>query len=146
MVPKLRSRHRIIWFLWALILPIGFVASVLVIPDTAPVAKIEDTEPDTYQSLATQKTDQFSISILQKGEGRYLHVTVLEALNKPSSYVFLKPETTASSGEGTIVGRIDSGKDHLFPIHEKLKDASAYQCTFKDIIHNETYLTLTISL
>lgn len=145
MIKPLRKRHRQVWMIAALLLPIGIILSWLVIPDQQPVKLLQDQSmPLLPVIIKTKKTDSYTISIRSNKENTkwQLEWVNKKALTVPSAVIyrlsFPLPHLDTTEFKipvnGNLIGRIEARGRYVFPL---TPDSSATRMNFVlyDFIH-----------
>lgn len=112
MVPELRKRHRLVWQVWALLLPIGFVSAILVLPKQMPVNQLPIArEMPLGNIVQSESTDALIVSLrAQAGlSNKQLEITLKKPLDMPSALVYWQDTFIGSLGaKGTQYFTLDS--------------------------------------
>lgn len=125
MVPELRQRHRLVWQLWAVLLPIGFVFAIVVLPKkVVQTALIENTIAPLPTISKSKETDWLIANIRSSGNARQqLEILLKKPLDVPATQVFWQ-NTFLGSLEAKGVQRflIDSAQAANPPFLLEIRD------------------------
>ena len=141
MIRPLRKRHQMIWLTWAVLLPAGFVAAILVKP-TFPVQMLQTTQVELPEGKVVKnaKTDHVSASLYQLIDGSYQIVLMLEEpLKSPVTTLYATAHAPDTLEGSQFVGKIDGKGMYLFPV-------SSDNCTgliLYDAVHQNIVQTLS---
>lgn len=132
MIKPLRTAHRRVWTLLALLLPAGILLAWLAIPNDVPVKLLKDEVTPLPVTVRTAETNNATV-VLRSNEQRT--AWQLEWRNKmvlqvPSAVIYYLRGNSRQQ-----VGRIEAGKDHLFAFSPPLADPSSLNLIVYDFIH-----------
>ena len=124
---KLQKRHRLIWVLLAILLPIGFVSAYLVIPSPT-------TQP--YKATVSEAVigEDNLASVHYNSTTSSLQVVLKKALTTPSTTLFLSNDETITNA--TLIGSLSSKKAYAFSLPKALSNT---HLLFYDGIKQEVY-------
>ncbi len=101
MVPELRKRHRQIWRLWAFLLPLGFILSVVVLPRKNYPDKLPATVAAAWPVAGPSKKSEALTATLRTkvGEpGKQLEIILHRPFRAPISRVYWNEQLVGSLG------------------------------------------------
>lgn len=139
MVPELRQRHRLVWLVWAALLPLGFVFAVLVLPKEAYQPRLVDHTPQALPLVEQSRESEWLAANLraQPGHsGKQLEIILKQPVAEPSASLFW---------QNTFIGNLGAKGVHRFaldsvlvanpPFHLKIENpinqTLVYQTTFE---------------
>lgn len=137
MIPSLRRRHRLIWILWAILLPLGFVLAIASIP--RPVYHPTDTQQaEAYpEVIVKQESESISASLREDQGLKQIELNLKKAYIAPSTYVYLSKESFESPDQAQLLGALTSPGTYRFNL-DSASSASEYgSITLFDPIHNQ---------
>lgn len=112
MVPELRKRHRLIWQVWALLLPIGFVLAILVLPKQVKIAQLPIANDMPFATIEeSESTEALKVNLrAQAGlPNKQLEIILTQPLDVPSARVYWQNTFLGSLGaKGTQYFILDS--------------------------------------
>lgn len=137
MVPELRERHRRVWRLAALVLPVGFVLAIIALPkqptqtqlynNTAlPLHKLEQTRETEWLLVRLFATDSLH---------KQLEITVKKPLNVPATQVFWQDR---------YLGSLSAKGVQRFPLDSALVAEMPYILEIKDPVNQNIFQTIII--
>lgn len=88
MTPQLRKAHRYIWFSLAVLLPLGWLASILAIPDEIWQQPVRPVQPAQMPRLVRSKSSgDFLLNLREDSAGmrRQVEIFVKKPLNNPNT-------------------------------------------------------------
>lgn len=140
MIKSLRKRHRQVWLVWAFLLPMGIFFSWLVIPDQMPVKLLQSERQELLPVVvSTANKDEYQVSIRRNSEGSQwqLQWQAKAILTNPSAVIYQIVDTMNDITWQQLVGRIESGKDHLFLLPDDSMSYKKVQFVLYDFIHEQ---------
>jgi hypothetical protein len=142
MIKGLRSRHRQIWMVWAILLPAGILLAWLAIPDQQPIRLLQSPVisplPEIVQSGSLP---DYSINLRSN---RTRSEWQLEWFNKkvlqvPSAVVYQVNNKNGSFNpvNAKLIGRIEAQGDYWFPVPMDSSINKPLNLVLYDFIHNK---------
>lgn len=140
---QLRKRHRIIWSLLALIVPMLLLMSWLLIPQLEPVKAINISHPESLPVLLkTIKRTQYEAEIRTNSKGDLqIEWWNKKALQVPSAVIYQIKENE----QQVLIGRIEARGTYRFPLHRD-STSKEYHLQLYDFIHEQVIDTINFSL
>jgi hypothetical protein len=139
MKPSLRSRHRQIWVILAILLPIGWFASVWSIPAPVRQQPVRPALPPPFaRILKTQTTTGFLFNLREDPAGtqKQIEVFILKPLETPGIQLYAKG---APNGHDQLLGALQTRGVYRFNLDSTL---TAPVFRLEDPIHNKTVSTV----
>lgn len=138
MTPELRQRHRRVWQLWAILLPIGFVSAILVLPQKVTQATlVENTATPLSKIIQTKETDWLTANIRSSdSDNKQLEIVLKKPLNVPSTQIFW---------QNTFLGNLGAKGTYRFPLDSLQTANPPYTLEIIDPIHKTIFQTLTFN-
>jgi hypothetical protein len=125
MIKPLRKRHRQVWALLAVLLPVGILLSWLFIPNPVPVKLVKPVSMELLPFIKyTTEKKEYKINIRANRENT---VWQLEWKNKlaltvPSAVIYRVKDNNTDITKAHLIGRIEARGDHVFQLeHDSLK-------------------------
>lgn len=137
MVPELRKRHRMIWMLWAVLLPIGFVLAIRSLPQKGYSPELTGIPMGKAPKTVASARDGNVLAALHAGpDGRVkqLELRLLEPLaSGPAALYWQK----------AYLGRLGSKGTYRFVLDSTMTSASPFQLEIRDPIRNKPLHQIT---
>ncbi len=112
MVPELRKRHRMVWQVWAFLLPVGFVLAILVLPKKGWQPNLIENTPIALPNLEQTQENEWLVASIRTQPAlsdKQLEIKLKKPLNIPSAQVFWQNAFLGSLGaKGTQRFGLDS--------------------------------------
>lgn len=134
MIQSLRKQHRYIWFLWGLIIPLGFILVLFNIPNPQPGSLI--LKPEIVPAAWTTVVESGKISILKtkSDQGKAdIKIELREPWRSPFVTIY------ENDIEGPNLGRIEGIGDYYFKTQ-----GNPRQLVFYDEIKATVLLTVEL--
>lgn len=144
MIRLLRKRHKQVWLVWAIALPVGIIAAWLAAPDS-PVVNLVQSDKSTLLpiTVATKELPDYTASIrtnLANSEWQ-LEWKNKKALVVPSAVIYVSEQDKFSIAKSILVGRIETKASYVFPITQP-ENGSPLKLVLYDFIHEKILDTL----
>ncbi len=126
MITSLRKRHRFIWSLWAILLPLGFIAALMVIPDFPHQSLVDKSLPDAYETIVREiDGEDYKVNIRKDQAEHYqLELFLKEPVQSPAPTLYLSPDGSNQLEGSIFVANIGGTGLYRFPLEKsKLADA-----------------------
>lgn len=139
MILPLQKRHRLIWTILAIVLPIGFVSAYFAIQET-PTNETEE-EIQVFGAISSQLSDQYFNIIERKDERTdstiyHLIVKVLKPIRQSSSVIYISE--TENIKDGRAIGLVNQQGKYVFDIQDPMQTNDKilfYNSINKEIFH-----------
>ena len=135
MIVSLRKRHKAIWVLLSILLPLSFLLAYLKIPENV----LEDV-PQKQQSMANYQ-DAISISFLQMESNYRCKIEVREPLTSAFTLVYLSKNKEVEAGS-SLLGSIDKMGTYNFSVPSEIYTGHPFIVLFdqlnQTIIYHQT--------
>ncbi|MFN7117584.1 MAG: hypothetical protein ACK4TA_12350 [Saprospiraceae bacterium] len=137
MVPELRRRHRLLWQMWAVLLPIGFVIAILALPKQPTQAQLYDNTAAPLDKLEQTRETEWLLVRLFAADSlhKQLEITVKKPLNVPATQVFWQDR---------YLGNLGAKGVKRFPLDSALLAGLPYVLEIKDPINQNIFQTIII--
>jgi hypothetical protein len=138
MTKNLRIRHRQIWLMLALLLPIGIVAAWLLIPNHQPVKTLNTREQLLLPVIAyTAGTDHFQARIRTNADRstwqlEWINKTILTT---PSAVIYKTKGEIFTPESAELIGRIETQGRYVFPLQRDSAGWAGTRLILYDFIH-----------
>ncbi|MCB0580044.1 MAG: hypothetical protein KDD10_12145 [Phaeodactylibacter sp.] len=143
MILKLRKRHRYIWIVLSVLLPLGFALALANRP--GPVLPeeelIEEAAPyKEREVIATAAAEGWRVNICRSPDGRaWLEAIFREASQRPASTLYLAARAGAGPDEAIAIGPVGPRGFYQYPLDTLVASWKEYQVFFYDQVRRETY-------
>jgi hypothetical protein len=136
MTPELRQRHRFIWRLWAVLLPIGFVSAILVLPQKATqTSRLDSTEAALPKVMQTRQTDWLTANIRSSDkDALQLEIILKQPLDIPAARLFW---------QNTFVGNLGAKGTYRFPMDSLQTTNPPFTLEIRDPINQTIFQKIT---
>lgn len=140
MIKPLRKRHRQVWILLAILLPVGILLSWLVIPNPVPVKLLK---PVTIQLLPvikyTTEKKEYRVNIRTNKENTEWQLEWKNklALTVPSAVIYQVKDNEPDITKAQLVGRIEAKGDYVFQLKQDLLKQQDFSFVIYDFIHEK---------
>jgi len=99
MTPELRLRHRRVWQIWAILLPIGFVSAILVLPQKVVQTALVEKIAEPLQNIEQTKEIEWLVANIRAADGsKQLEILLKKPLDIPSAQIFWQNTFLGSLG------------------------------------------------
>lgn len=101
MVPELRKRHRLIWQVWALLLPIGFVLAILVLPKQVKIEQLPITNDRPFATIEkSESTEALKVNLRSQAgsPNKQLEIILTRPLDVPAARIYWQNTFVGSLG------------------------------------------------
>ncbi len=139
MVPELRKRHRLVWQVWAFLLPIGFIFAILVLPKQMPVNQLPIAREAPFGNIAqSESTDVLTASLrAQAGSpNKQLEIKLKKPLDVPLAQVFW---------QNTFLGNLGAKGTHRFTLDSALLVNPPYLLEIRNPIDQAVFQKITFT-
>ena len=122
MILPLQKRHRLIWTVLAIVLPIGFVSAYLAVQET-PVNKVTK-EIEVIGVISNQLSDEH-FNVIEKTDGKtdssiyHLIVEVLQPIRQSSSVLYVSE--TDKIEDGRAIGLVNQQGEYVFNLQDPMQ-------------------------
>jgi hypothetical protein len=151
MIKALRKRHRQIWALWAVLLPVGIVMAWLAIPNQPSIKLLQSSNAAPLPVLVkTIDGLDYAVSIRTnedstKWQLEWCNKTVLTI---PSAVIYKDVITDNKSfkpEQAELVGRIEATGKYIFPLRVDSTGIQNIHLVLFDFIHEKIIDTINFS-
>ena len=145
MTPLLRKAHRYIWFSFAVMLPVGWLAAVMAIPDAVWQQPVRPAEPEQLPlEIQSTQSGDFVISLRQDSSGtqRQIEVLIARPLSNPNTMLLL--ENADNRQDKTLLGLLGSRGIHRFNLDSTAARSSSLTLRFEDNIQGRLLRTVVL--
>lgn len=140
MIYKLRRRHRNMWMILAVLLPIGFVSAYLAIPEFIHENEFEAWKSVAYSTIINSaETDNLLVN-LRKDEnlpGQQIEVLIKQPLSSPGILVYLAEQPTENIRQANLLGSLEANGAQRFTLNDFLANFKAFHLLFYDNLKKE---------
>lgn len=138
MIPELRKRHRLVWRIWAFVLPIGFMLAILVLPKKITQAQLyQGTPPPLAKLEQTRETEWLLLRLFASDSlHKQLEITLKKPLNIPVAQVFW---------QNRYLGSLSAKGVQRFQLDSALVTERPYILEIKDPINEKIFQTIVIN-
>ncbi len=144
MVPELRKRHKWMWLILTILLPMGFITAYSLIPQIPETVSqnlpaIKPTPLSKIQSI--HQIPQFDVS-LREGNNmglKQVEVVVKTPSNRPSTHLYLSDKSSKDIEEAQFLGILGSKGIYRFNLNPSLTYQNAFVVLFYDKIAGEVF-------
>lgn len=138
MTPELRNRHRRVWQLWAILLPIGFVSAILVLPQkTTQAALVENSTQPLPNVLQTQHTAWLTANLrTSDAPNKQLEIILKKPLELPSAQLYW---------QNTFIGNLGAKGTYRFSLDSLQTTNAPYTLEIRDPINKSVFQTITFN-
>lgn len=138
MVPKLRTRHRLIWQIWALLLPIGFVMAILVLPKPIKQTQLPITDDKPFAIIEqSESTEAFIVNVrAQAGlPDKQLEIILKKPLKVPSAQIYW---------QNTFIGSLGAKGTQRFVLDSALVASPPFSLEIRNPIDQTVFQKITL--
>lgn len=117
MIYALRKRHRKMWLLLGILLPIGFIAAVLAVPEMVVENDFDIKQPVLYSDIISSfEEEDYEVHLRKDANlpGRQVEFVVKEAFKVPTVLVFFSHQETETIQNTGVLGKIGGPGSHRF--------------------------------
>lgn len=138
MTPTLRKIHRLTWFSLALLLPLGWLAAIVVIPGEVVQTPVRAEEAAPLPLVAQSvESDDFVIRLRQDSTGDERQIEIF--IKKPLE----TPNTTVVTESGTVLGLLGARGIRRFHLDSLSARSKPLRIRFEDRIKGRTLRIIT---
>ncbi|MEO6037233.1 MAG: hypothetical protein ABIQ93_02390 [Saprospiraceae bacterium] len=140
MTPTLRKIHRYTWFLLAILLPIGWLASIWVLPAGVWQTPIRSGQPEPLPRLMQSKqSGDFVINLRQDsiGASRQIEIFIKKPQTNPNTTVIVETE-----GQAWPLGLLGSRGVQRFALDSLTAQSPAFNLRLEDRIQHRILRTI----
>lgn len=145
MTKSLRNKHRQLWLVIAIFLPVMVVFSWFVVPGTVPVKTLLRPTVELLPVIkASEESARYCINIRSNRAqtGWQLEWKNKLALTVPSAVIYV----IESNGQSRLVGRIEARGQYLFPLQHYNTGYRELNLVLYDFIHEKVIDSLHFKL
>ena len=147
MIKSLRKRHRQVWILLAILLPMGILLSWLVIPNPVPVKLLKPVSMELLPIIKyTTEKEEYRINIRTNRENTAWQLEWKNklALTVPSAVIYQVKDNNNDITKAQLIGRIEAKGDYLFPLKLDSLKQQDFRFLLYDFIHAKIIDSLKI--
>ena len=140
MIKSLRKRHRQVWMVWAILLPVGILFAWLVIPDQLPVKLLQQQTSALLPAVVSQKDmENYTITIRtdKQNEQWQLQWHNKKVLTVPSALIYYVTGSGEPVTSNELIGRIETRGEYVFPLRSIVKNNAHPEFILYDFIHEK---------
>lgn len=140
MIYQLRRRHRRMWIVLAIILPIGFISAYFAIPKTIYENNFEPWAAVSYSTITkSAETDNLLVNVKKDNNlpGLQIEVMQKQPLHSASVLVYLAEQNTENIQATNLLGRLESGDTQRFILNDFLSNFKTFHLLFYDNLKKE---------
>lgn len=148
MTLNLRKIHRYSWFLLAVLLPIGWLASVWAIPDTVYQNPIRASQPEPLPLLTqSRQSGDFLFNLRQDSlvQRSQIEIIISKPLENPNTTVLIGLGDPATSHAETLLGLIGNRGVWRFELDSAVTKSSTFYLSLEDRIQGVHLRTVIFS-
>lgn len=147
MRPSLRRRHRRMWLLLAVVIPILFGWSILNIPKTAfqPEGTLADESFAKDGKVEEATIEGMTATLLKQADERYLLIELQQPISSPAPALYQMPSANATISEAQFLGSLQDTRSHRFLLGTQDKQGSIIYLKIYDTIQKETIRDFTLT-
>lgn len=151
MIRPLRRRHRQVWLVIAVVLPVGILLSWLAIPNPVAIKLIKQPSPELLPVVKyTMDKAEYTINVRanQQNTEWQLEWQNKLALTVPSAVIYKIPATVNlfSADSSQLIGRIEAKGDYVFPVLQDAETDQQINLVIYDFIHKKIIDSLTYKI
>ncbi len=144
MVPELRKRHKWMWLVLTILLPLGFITAYSLIPESQELRnkQLPATKPIPLTKIVSiRQTPQFDVSLREdNGLGlKQIEVTLKETLTRPSTHLYLSDKSSTGIENAQFLGVVTTRGSYRFNLNPSMTYQSAFVVIFYDKIAEQVY-------
>lgn len=140
MIKSLRKRHRQVWILLAVLLPVGILFSWLVIPNPVPVKILKPVSMELLPVIKyTTEKREYKINIRTNNENTAWQLEWKNklALRVPSAVIYRVKDSNSDITKAQLIGRIEAKGDYLFQLKPDSLRQQDFGFLLYDFIHEK---------
>lgn len=148
MIYSLRKRHSWMWLVLGILLPIGFVAAVMVVPEMVVETEFKIKQPVLYSTISSTHEEEEFVVYLRKDDnlpGRQVEVVVKEAFKVPNVLVYFSHQATETVQNSGVLGKIGGIGSHRFNLGNIADQNEQVYLLFYDKLNDQVFKKITIS-
>ncbi len=145
MTPKLRKAHRYIWFSFAILLPIGWLAAIWAIPGEVWQTPVRAERPAALPLiLQSKESGDFVINLREDstGERRQIEIFIKKPLTNPNTTVTVDDGRQTADGQQTTLGLIGTRGIYRFDLDSLTAKKWPLKLRFEDKIQGRILRTV----
>lgn len=144
MIPELRKRHKWMWLILTILLPLGFITaySLILKPAVVTNEQLLTSKPiPLTKVVSNRQTPQFDVSLREdNGLGmKQIEIKVKENLTLSSTHIYLSDKSSLGIENTQFLGVLTPEKVHRFNLDPSMTYQNAYVVLFYDEIAEELY-------
>lgn len=134
MIPALRRRHKIIWVLMAILLPVGFLLAYKALPiDVVQEQKFEPIEASVGDMVSTWRDHSVQLTLRQgKHHERQIELEIMQPLGQPIHKLVVKGH---NFGDVYVQETLGSVGTYRWSWEDSVE--VAYQIQIIDVVHRK---------
>lgn len=144
-----RKMHLVLWLLLAILLPAGFIASIMVIPNQSMQENVFLPEKVKLEKLLKETSSNNVIALLRSNNqhSQYqLEVLVTTPFKTPDIGVYLSNKADFNITDSHFLGNLPSKGGKLFDLPEISQNDKELQVVLFDPIRNQLLNQISIKL
>ena len=141
MTPTLRTAHRYIWVSLALLLPLGWLATIWAIPAGVWQTPIRPGQPAQLPLLVQSKqSGDFVINLRQDslGSRRQIEVFIKKPQTSPNTTLLVETDGPAAEKKGRVLGLLGSRGIWRFELDSLTTRSPRFTLLFEDEIQHHS--------
>lgn len=144
MVPELRKRHRWMWLILTILLPMGFITAYSLIPQIPePISKnLPALKPSPLSKIQSiHQIPQFDVSLREDNNMglKQIEVVVKTPSNRPSTHLYLSDKSSKGIERAQFLGVLGSKGIYRFNLNPAMTYQNALVVLFYDKIADEIF-------
>lgn len=140
MIKPLRKRHRQVWILLAILLPVGILLSWLAIPNPVPVKLLKPVSMELLPVIKyTTEKKEYKINIRTNSENTAWQLEWRNklALAVPSAVIYQVKGNNTEITKAQLIGRIEARGDYVFQLKRDFVKQQGLSFLVYDFIHEK---------
>ncbi|MFK7903758.1 MAG: hypothetical protein AB8B69_01470 [Chitinophagales bacterium] len=144
MVPQLRRRHKWMWLILTILLPMGFITAYSLMPPTQETIAqpLPDSKPAPLSKIISiRQTPQFDVKLREDNilGLKQIEVVLNKALKRPSTHLYVSDKSSKEIADAQFLGLLGSKGDYRFNLNPAITYQNAFVLLFYDKIAGEVY-------
>lgn len=149
MIPELRKRHKWMWLILTILLPMGFITAYSLIPKSQELVnkQLPTTKPiPLTKILSLKNTPQFDVSLREDSHLglKQIEVLVKKTLTRPSTHLYLSDKSSKGIKQAQFLGILETQGAYYFNLNPSMTYQNAFVVMFYDKIGEEVYEEIQI--
>ncbi|MEZ4886920.1 MAG: hypothetical protein R3E32_19480 [Chitinophagales bacterium] len=149
MIPELRKRHKWMWLVLTVLLPLGFITAYSLIPTSQVM--VNQNFPATLpiplaKIVSIRNTPQFDIQLREDNVLglKQIEVVVKNALTRPSTHLYVSDKSSKKVNDVLFLGILESKGTYRFNLNPSMTYQKTFILLFYDKIAGEVYLEVQL--